>query len=258
MARQTQRKRAPRWDIDYRDLVEGAGDGIYALDLQGRFVYYNASFGRTLGYTQQDLLGKHFRVMLTPESTQVALENFNRGVARHELTCFEVDALAKDGTTTRLEIRGTTLFHEGQAVGRQGIARDISELYRLRMEVQTKAEQLALVEERSRIAQELSDMIARVVFRADQEPTNNELLSRFRDSLADDVAATLGLSDIDRRIVQLISRGFSNRQIGEQVHLSAETVKDHVKRLMVKLNVGRRTELVAEAARVGLLSQAWR
>jgi PAS domain S-box-containing protein len=230
-------------------------DIIYALDLKGRFLYYNSMVWHILGYGPTELIGKHFRQILTPASAAVAAEHFRRGVAAQVPTFFEVDAIRRDGGVVHLEVHATTLFHAGVAVGRQGIARDVTELHRLRAEVATKGEHIALLEDRNRIAQELYDTIARVVFRGGREPgpTDNALLTRVRDSLAVEVARSLGLSETDRRVIALIAQGRSNKEIGAQIHLSPETVKDHVARIMKRLRVKRRTELVAEAARLGFL-----
>ena len=60
-----------RWEPDYRELVEGAGDAIYTLDLEGRFTYGNQSGLEYLGYEQSDydeFLGRHFLDLLTPAS----------------------------------------------------------------------------------------------------------------------------------------------------------------------------------------------
>ena len=53
------------------------------------------------------------------------------------------------------------------------------------------------------------------------------------------------LSDREREIATLMVRGRSNREIGEALHLSPETIKAHVARLVRKLGASNRVEAVA-------------
>lgn len=59
-----------------------------------------------------------------------------------------------------------------------------------------------------------------------------------------------GLSDQERRILQLISEGKTNRQIAEELFLAEKTVKNYVSRLLAKLGMERRSEAAAYAARL--------
>ena len=59
-----------------------------------------------------------------------------------------------------------------------------------------------------------------------------------------------GLSDQERRILELIGEGMTNRQIGEQMHLAEKTVKNYVSSLLAKLGMERRTQAAAFVARM--------
>jgi DNA-binding NarL/FixJ family response regulator len=59
-----------------------------------------------------------------------------------------------------------------------------------------------------------------------------------------------GLSPQERRILELIGEGFTNRQIADTIHLAEKTVKNYVSNLLAKLGMARRTEAAAYAARV--------
>jgi LuxR family maltose regulon positive regulatory protein len=61
------------------------------------------------------------------------------------------------------------------------------------------------------------------------------------------------LSQRELRILQLISQGLSNREIGERLFLALDTVKGHNRRLFDKLQVQSRTEAIARARELGLL-----
>ncbi|HUC92455.1 MAG TPA: LuxR C-terminal-related transcriptional regulator [Paenibacillus sp.] len=57
----------------------------------------------------------------------------------------------------------------------------------------------------------------------------------------------------EREIVSLIAKGFSNREIGEALFLSIKTVEAHKSKVMEKLQLRTRQELVSYAFKHGLL-----
>jgi two-component system, NarL family, response regulator DevR len=57
------------------------------------------------------------------------------------------------------------------------------------------------------------------------------------------------LTDQERRILDLIGDGLTNRQIGEHMFLAEKTVKNYVSSLLAKLGMERRTQAAAFVAR---------
>jgi DNA-binding NarL/FixJ family response regulator len=55
------------------------------------------------------------------------------------------------------------------------------------------------------------------------------------------------LSPRERRILDLIADGLTNRQIGAELYLAEKTVKNHVSSLLQKLGFSRRTEAAVYA-----------
>jgi DNA-binding NarL/FixJ family response regulator len=58
------------------------------------------------------------------------------------------------------------------------------------------------------------------------------------------------LTSQERRILELIGEGLTNRQIGERMYLAEKTVKNYVSALFAKLGMERRTQAAAYAARL--------
>jgi len=58
------------------------------------------------------------------------------------------------------------------------------------------------------------------------------------------------LTPQERRILELIGEGLTNRQIGERMFLAEKTVKNYISALFAKLGMERRTQAAAYAARV--------
>jgi DNA-binding NarL/FixJ family response regulator len=77
----------------------------------------------------------------------------------------------------------------------------------------------------------------------------SKVMRRMRDQTAraDPLAALTGQ---ERRILELIGDGLTNRQIGERMYLAEKTVKNYVSALFAKLGMERRTQAAAYAARI--------
>jgi DNA-binding NarL/FixJ family response regulator len=62
------------------------------------------------------------------------------------------------------------------------------------------------------------------------------------------------LTSREHEVLLLVAQGRSNRQIADQLYISAKTVSVHVSNILAKLEAASRTEAVALAQRRGLLS----
>ena len=58
------------------------------------------------------------------------------------------------------------------------------------------------------------------------------------------------LSDQERRILDLVAEGLTNRQIAERLYLAEQTVKNYVSKMLGKLGMAHRSEAAAFAARL--------
>ena len=75
------------------------------------------------------------------------------------------------------------------------------------------------------------------------------VLERLRDGERHDSRLD-ALTDQERRILELIGEGLTNRQIGETMHLAEKTVKNYVSSLLAKLGMERRTQAASYVTRL--------
>lgn len=80
------------------------------------------------------------------------------------------------------------------------------------------------------------EVTARVLERLRRGPEQDERLAR--------------LSEQERKILDLIAEGLTNRQIAERMFLAEKTVKNYVSNVLSKLGMERRTEAAVFAARL--------
>ena len=67
------------------------------------------------------------------------------------------------------------------------------------------------------------------------------------------VQQTLGISEREKEVLELLACGKSNKEISTSLNVSPNTVKTHVAKLYEKLEVSRRTEAIVRARELGML-----
>jgi PAS domain S-box-containing protein len=108
--------------LKYRELLEGLGAAIFALDLEGRFIFVNPEALSLFGYEEGDereFIGQHFTKLLDPDQAKVALNLFLGG---REMRPFVLQALRKDGTVVTVEVSGAWVSRRGERVGALAMA----------------------------------------------------------------------------------------------------------------------------------------
>lgn len=82
---------------------------------------------------------------------------------------------------------------------------------------------------------------------------DERIVSRRR---ADHEDPTADLTPSERRVLELIGDGLSNREIGERLGVAEKTVKNHITSLLSKMGLQRRTQVAAWVA--GQRAAGWR
>lgn len=76
-----------------------------------------------------------------------------------------------------------------------------------------------------------------------------QVLDRLRRGSKEDERIA-SLTDQERRILELLAEGLTNREIAERMFLAEKTVKNYVSNLLAKMGMQRRTEAAVYAARI--------
>jgi two-component system response regulator NreC len=80
-------------------------------------------------------------------------------------------------------------------------------------------------------------------------PTPEETSEKDENAIGLDI-----LSERERQVLELVGEGLNNQDIGKKLGLSPKTIARHRERIMKKLNMHSRTELVKFAIRTGLIT----
>jgi len=86
--------------------------------------------------------------------------------------------------------------------------------------------------------------------------TAARLMSKLAENRLPMKTGTENLTVRELELLELVGEGFSNRAISEQLTISTNTVKYHLKNIFQKLGAQNRAEAVAHAIRAGILSSS--
>jgi diguanylate cyclase (GGDEF)-like protein/PAS domain S-box-containing protein len=109
-------------------IIEGTTDAIYAKDLEGRYILFNAAAGRAVGKSAADVLGKDDRSLFPPSEAQIIMEGDRKVVEGRTVVTYEtVLTVATGRKVTYLSTKGPLFDVNGNTTGLFGLTRDISE-----------------------------------------------------------------------------------------------------------------------------------
>jgi PAS domain S-box-containing protein len=208
--------------MDLDRLLTDTADGVCAIGVDGRIVFWNRSAERLLGYPAREVVGKpccDVFVGRDPAGNRLCYQGCHvqtlvkRGEAVEH---FEMATRTKTGRPVWLDI---------SILAVPGARRDATTTVHLFRDVTTAHEVETLVRER---------------------------LAQMRPS-SDDGLPPSDLTPRELTILRLIAGGASTRAMAEKLHVSPATIRNHVQHILGKLGVHSRLEAAAYATRRGLV-----
>ena len=126
----------------FRDLVENANDIIFTCDMLGKITSLNRAGERVTGYTAEEALKMNFAQAVSPDDIAKVRHMLSRKRAADVATVYDLELITKSGGRAAVEISSRAILKDGQAVGVQGIARDITDRQRMENDLRTSQAQL--------------------------------------------------------------------------------------------------------------------
>ncbi|HEY9594084.1 MAG TPA: PAS domain S-box protein, partial [Spirochaetia bacterium] len=136
-----------RLDLLYHGLVENSPDIVYVLDSQANVLFINDTVEKLLGYTKKELIGRDLIEIVHPDDRQHAYWPLReRRQADRATRNLHLRFLTKSGAHRRYDLGFVyvslssiglvplrpELSPDGESLGTQGVARDVTELMMLR------------------------------------------------------------------------------------------------------------------------------
>jgi PAS domain S-box-containing protein len=148
----------------YRELFENAKDALYVHDLSGRYTSFNRAAEELSGFSRAEILGKHFSNFVAPGSLKNARENLCKKLDMQGETTYEIELVRKDRSRVPVEIISRLIYENGEPVGIQGVARDITDRKRAQEALLYSRRLIeAQMAEKQVIARELHDEVGQIL-----------------------------------------------------------------------------------------------
>ena len=111
----------------YLELFENANDIVFTLEPSGRIASLNKAGERASGYTRVEAMNMTAAQMVAPEYVSAVQEVLAKALSGQSVPPVELETVAKDGCRVWVEVNLRPIVRNGQIVGLQGIARDVTE-----------------------------------------------------------------------------------------------------------------------------------
>lgn len=126
--RQRNQQAIEKREKQYRDLVQTSHDLIWSVDAEGHWTFVNNAAKRIYGYTPEELIGRPFMELVTPEQLVKDLAVFAEIKAGKPAFRYVTEHIRKDGRPVLLSYNAIVLKDaDGTVMGTTGTARDITE-----------------------------------------------------------------------------------------------------------------------------------
>jgi PAS domain S-box-containing protein len=119
----------------FKEITERSFDIIFTVNHNGILTYISPAIERVTGYKSKELVGKRFDVILHAEDVPRIINALNE-VAGELVQGFKAKLVKKNGSIAFIEINISRIKKNGENIGVQGIARDIT----MRLEAEQELE----------------------------------------------------------------------------------------------------------------------
>jgi diguanylate cyclase (GGDEF)-like protein/PAS domain S-box-containing protein len=122
----------------YRTLVEHSQVGVYMM-LADKYTYVNQAFANMFGYSEQELVGADFRMLVPPESRENQEDRYQRRQGGEPSGGdYSVTLMRKDGARIQVVVSAGSVEMHGQRYT-SGTIRDVTGQFRVQRELEHNA-----------------------------------------------------------------------------------------------------------------------
>jgi diguanylate cyclase (GGDEF)-like protein/PAS domain S-box-containing protein len=109
-------------------LIDHASELIYRTDERGNLIFVNTTCVEILGFSQEELVGRHYLSLVKQEAREATEKHYVRQLVKQISNAYvEIPVITKDGREIWLGQNSQLVLEQNRVVGFQAIARDITE-----------------------------------------------------------------------------------------------------------------------------------
>ncbi|MFX1309012.1 MAG: PAS domain S-box protein, partial [Promethearchaeota archaeon] len=188
----------------YRNLVENAHEGVWAVDENDDTIFVNPKICEMLGYTRDEIMSKNLHFFL--EDSMIKLINSYRN--RREMglkDTYELEFIKKDGTILSTSINAAPILNEdGEFKGSFAFINDITNRKIAEQKLKESEEKYRIISENA------NDLITITNIKLRLEYINEQVHKRVMGYTEDDLIGTYGLNlihpDDRKNVLQEIAK----------------------------------------------------
>ena len=213
---------------NYETVIDTMHCGLVARDVDGTVVFINQRLLGWLCYDKDEVIGQNISMLVPPELREL-LEDDLHAVEEDDLRARLLAIRRKDATTFPVITIPQHLFDaEGKLDGYFSIVVDLGAV--LTAKQIGPAHPVDIRGTLGRIAMELQSICLSAVVGSSSVPLHHPDLS--------------GLSPREAEVLSLLVAGDRVPAIADRLHISQHTVRNHLKSMYRKLEVGTQSELI--------------
>lgn len=248
----------------YRTLFEGAPDGVEVLDRQGNIVDWNRAEELLLGYSREEIIGKHFTAFLPEESKELLRRNFSvvKEVGYSDCEC---QLMRKDGSTISAWRKSRALYDENRELIGVVVHVLTQKIWDISRKQQGEVIQAYVKQNPNASLEQLGNFLgvsrqrAQIVLKLLGTTTQRQQARKDANALhsrgggkGDYSPQTL--TGAETKVLHHMARGDGNMEIARALNVSPRTIRNHITSILAKLNADNRTHAVVLAIRQGVIS----
>ena len=135
-------------EAKYRQLVELAQEGVWALDNNNRTVFVNPHMAKMLGYSESEMIGKDLGSFLEKPDSDLAMHNLEGCKLGNQGEC-EFKFIQKDGTHMYANIAASSIQDDaGNYIGTLALVADITERKKIEVNLKESRDKLEMMNEK--------------------------------------------------------------------------------------------------------------
>ena len=138
-------------EAKYRQLVELAQEGVWALDKDSRTVFVNPRMAKMLGYVESEMIGKNLATFLGKPGSNLAELNLEGCKLGNQEEC-EFELIQKDGVHKYASIAASSIQDDsGNNIGTLALVADITERKKIEVNLKESRDKLEMMNEKLRV-----------------------------------------------------------------------------------------------------------